>query len=340
MEIFKNLNKASAKVVNDGKPKKICMLASGGDAPGMNACMEAIFNYATRFGWEVWVSISGYNGLLNGNVVRATREKCTNISHMAGCVYKCGRSKEFYTEQGTIKVGNAIKQHGFDALIVLGGNGSLMGLERLVKLTGINAIGIPCTVDNDCHYTNNAIGYASAVEAIVRYIDQIKPTMLTCDRHFMIEVMGKGCSNLATMVGVAGFANLIDRSEQRLSVQQIADTFNHQTKRGNTSCMAIIEEYREDANNLVKAVQEASGPEVRFERAYYYQRGTNPAARDRFLAATYGVLAVDLIRAGKFGVAIGRLNDKYITPTLREANSAKSTFDPAVYSLIDKISNW
>ena len=322
------------------KTKKICMLVSGGDAPGMNACMEAIFNYATRLGWEVWIARKGYQGLLDENLVLATPDICRNISHITGCVFKTSRSKEFATDEGKIKAGEIIKKHGFDATIIIGGNGSLAGAERLKKLTKANVIGIPATVDNDCYFTDNSIGFSSAVENIVRYVDMVKPVMQTCDRSFLFEVMGKGCSELAINAGIASFANLVDRSEKRFSVEQIAKLFNEQKSLGNTTCMAIIEENREGADNLLKDVQDLTGPEIRFERGYYYQRGMAPTARDRFLAIHYGVMAVDCIKDGKFGVAVGRLGGELKTWKLEDANKAKPKFKPADYALIDKIANW
>jgi len=320
--------------------KKICMLASGGDAQGMNACMESIFNYAASLGWEVWVSPYGYDGLVRDEVMLATRERCTNISHLAGCVYKCSRSPEFKTDDGKKKAAETCRRHAFDAVIAIGGNGTLAGLENFTKATGINVIGIPATVDNDCYYTNNALGFSSAVEAVVRYIDQIKPTMQTNERNFLLEVMGKGSSEIAISAGIAGFANLVDRSESRFTVGQIAEIFNTQRQKGNKSCMALLEEHRSDTSSLLDNIKAATEGEVRFERAYYYQRGAAPSARDRFLGAHYGVMAVDLVRDGKFGVAVGMLNDYLITVKLEEANKAKPKFNSVNYNLLNKISNW
>lgn len=321
--------------------KKVCILASGGDAPGMNACIEAFFNYASHLGWEVFVAQRGYDGLIHNDIVRATREQCNNISHITGCVYKCSRAPEFRTDEGKKKAAQNLKAHGFDALVVIGGNGSLAGLENFVKLTGVNAVGIPATVDNDCYYTNNALGFSSAIEGIVQYIDKIKPTMQTNDRSFMLEVMGKGCSELAINAGISGFANLIDRSENRLTPQQIGNFFNEQRKLGNKSCMAIIEEHRADADTtFLKEVQAVAGKDIRFERGYYYQRGATPSARDRFLGAHYGVKAVDVIAQGTFGVALGMINGEVRVFSLAEANNAKPLFNTRNSGIIEKITSY
>ena len=316
------------------------MLASGGDAPGMNACMEAVFNYGMQLGFEVWVARMGYDGILNEHLVLATRDKCNGISHLAGCVYRCGRSTAFNSVSGTRKAIEVLRKHAFDALVVLGGDGSLRGLERL-KQAGINVIGVPATVDNDCYYTKNALGYASAVEAVVQYVDRIKPTMQTNERSFMVQVMGKGCSDLALTSAVACFANFVDRSEKRYTAAQVSDLFNSQREKGNTSCIGIVEENRKDLDTFLEGIKIRSHDgKVRLDQGYYYQRGAVPSFRDRLLAAQYGIKAVDLIKEGKYGVAIGREFGETIAVPLEEANRAKPRDNSADYSIINKISNW
>jgi len=316
------------------------MVASGGDAPGMNACMEAIFNYGMQQNMDIWVSIMGYEGILSENFVRATRDKCNGISHLAGCVYRCGRSSVFATPNGFKKATEVLKKHAFDALIVLGGDGSMRGLHRLSE-AGFNVIGIPATVDNDCYFTSNALGFASAVEAIVQYVDRIKPTMQTNERSFMVQVMGKGCSDLALTSAVACFANFVDRSEKRYTAAQVSDLFNSQRERGNTSCIGIIEENRKDLPTFLEGIKIRSHDnKVRLDQGYYYQRGAVPSFRDRLLAAHYGIKAVDLVSEGKYGVAIGIVFDEVITIPLYEAIRAKPMYNDANYSIINKISNW
>jgi len=320
--------------------KKILMLASGGDAPGMNACMEAIFNYSMQQGFEVWVARMGYDGILDEKFEQATRDMCNGISHLAGCVYRCGRSTVFATPSGTRKAVEVIRKHNFDALVVMGGDGSLRGLERL-RQSGVNVIGIPATVDNDCYYTNNALGFASAVEAIVQYVDRIKPTMQTNERSFMVQVMGKGCSDLALTSAVACFANFVDRSEKRYTAAQVSDLFTSQRAKGNTSCIGIVEEKRKDLETFLEGIKiRAHDNKVRLDQGYYYQRGAVPSFRDRWLAAHYGIKAVDLIKDGQFGVAIGMVFDEIIVTPLQEAVAAKPRINDATYSIINKISNW
>jgi 6-phosphofructokinase 1 len=320
--------------------KKICMLASGGDAPGMNACMEAIFNYSVQRGIDVWVARMGYDGILNEHFERATRDMCSGISHLAGCVYRCGRSPEFGTPAGTKKGVENLKKHNFDALIVIGGDGSLRALER-IKQAGINVIGIPASVDNDCYFTSNSLGFASAAEAITQYVDRIKPTMLTNERSFMVNVFGKGCSELAVTTAVSCFANFVDRSEKRLTAAYVSDLFNAQRAKGNCTCIGMVEEKRKDLETFLEGIKMRSPDnKVRLDRGEYYQRGAVPCCRDRILAAHYGVKAVDLIIQGTYGVVIGMNFDEIITQPLEEANRVKPQFNETLYNLISKISNW
>jgi len=320
--------------------KKILMLASGGDAPGMNACMEAVFNYSLQVGFEVWVARMGYDGILNEQFELASRDMCNGISHLAGCVYRCGRSSAFNSPAGTRTAVEVINRHKFDAVVVLGGDGSLRGLDRL-RQSGINVIGIPATVDNDCYFTNNALGFASAVEAIVQYVDRIKPTMQTNERSFMVQVMGKGCSDLALTSAVACFANFVDRSEKRYSAAQVSNLFNTQREKGNTSCIGIVEEKRKDLDAFLDGIKaRAHDNKVRLDQGYYYQRGAVPSFRDRLLAAHYGIKAVDLIMEGQFGVCIGMVHDEIVVFPLQDAINAKPRDNQAVYSIINKISNW
>jgi 6-phosphofructokinase 1 len=320
-------------------PGKICIVVSGGDAPGMNACVEAIFNYAMHLGMQVHVAIAGYQGLVNNVIVEATREKCNNISHQAGCVYRCARCPEFKTAEGFNAAMNTIISHAFDALVVIGGNGTLMGLEAL-KRAGINVIGIPATIDNDVFFTKNSLGFSSACEAIVQELDMVKATMGTHERNFLVTVMGRHCNELALKTGVASFANMIDIEERRHAPVEIAKLFVEQRAKGNMSCMTLLQENRPDAATLhgeVKAL--AQDGNLREDVLGYFQRGAPPSCHDRFLGAHYGVIAVDHIKNRKFGVVIGQINDEFVSVNLETANRATHKFDKANFDLIGKISN-
>jgi 6-phosphofructokinase 1 len=321
------------------KPKKLCMVASGGDAPGMNACMEAMFNYATHLGYEMYVAIKGYDGLVKNNIVRATREKCNGISHISGCVFRCGRSPEFATTEGFARAIDTVKKHDFAALIVIGGNGTFKGISSLKK-AGINVIGIPATIDNDVFFTRNSLGFSSACEAITQNIDMIKATMQTNERNYIVQVMGRDCSEIALNVGVASFANVIDISENRHSPQYVADMFIRQREKGNMSCLCITQENRPYGDAFLEQVQQAAGDKgIRLDHLGYFQRGATPSCRDRYLGASYGVMAIHLVIQNTWGVVIGLINDEFRTMDIDAANRVKPKFNMANYGLINKIAN-
>ena len=325
--------------------KKICVLASGGDAAGMNACIEAIFNYATQLKWGVFVSPRGYDGLVKGQVIKATRENCTNISHITGFVFSSGRSKEFSESEGVAKAVNTVKKNGFDAVIVLGGNGSFMGASTL-KHAGVPVIAIPATIDNDVYFTCNSLGYSSTCEAVVAMIDNLKGTMRSNNRNHIVQLMGRHCSDIALKTGIATFANIVDTSENRYSPEQVAQIFKAQNKAGASSCMMIMQERKSDnavseafeSATFLQQVQIAADDEtIRTNTLGYLQRGATPSCRDRYLAVNYGILAVDLVRDGTLGMAIGMVDDKFHVMDIDEANAVTVKRDKGRYEILDRI---
>lgn len=309
--------------------KKICVLASGGDAPGMNACVESVFHNATARGYTIYGAIAGYNGLVKDDIVFLTRDchpekkyaVATNIGHLSGCVLNCGRSEEFTTQAGFNKALAVIKKHRFDALVILGGNGSLNGAERLTK-AGIPTIAIPATIDNDVAFTGNSLGFSSAMEECVRLIDNLSATMQTNDRDHIVQLMGRYCSDLAVMVGAATFATIVDTIDARHSPAEVAEIFKLSRSRGRTSNLMVMQEKKnidvateamETASYLQELAQLTGETHVRMTTLGHLQRGAAPSGRDRWLASFYGERAVNSISANQFGVAIGMVRDYFIS---------------------------
>ena len=307
--------------------RKICVLASGGDAPVMNACVEAVFNRASASGIEVWAAIMGFDGLVRDKVVKITPQTVRGASCMSGCVYKCGRSPEFTTEQGFAAALGNIKKHGFECIIVIGGNGSFMGLGRL-KSVGVPVIGIPGTVDNDVFFTKHNLGFSSACESAVALIDVLKSTMLTNNRDHVVQLMGRYCSDLAQTVGIATFADVIDTNDHRHTPGEVAEIFKQQHAAGVESCTMILQEYKKvdavaealESAKFLKALSAATNDNsLRMNTLGYLQRGANPSARDRWLGSNYGALAVDLAARRQYGVAVGLIKDEFAVIELDEA---------------------
>ena len=293
--------------------QKICVLASGGDAPGMNTCMEAIFQHASKIGFSVYAAIDGFDGLIDGNFVQLTPMNAVGISHQSGCVFRCGRSKRLMTKAGFTRAIKNFKKQNFTVLICIGGNGSYIGLGRC-KHAGINTIFIPATIDNDVEYTEHCLGFSSACEDAVLQIDKLKNTMLTSSRDFVVQVMGRNCNKLSQHIGEATFADIIDMEDHRHTPKQIADIFSHNRKMGKTSNFVLYQEKKSethftesmDSINFVKQIADAMGDNnIRLCTFGYLQRGATPTCQDRYLAVAYGKAAVESIEKKNFGVCIG-----------------------------------
>lgn len=305
--------------------KKICILASGGDAPGMNACVESVFLSASRHGFETYGAIAGYHGLVKNEIIRLAPANATNISHLTGCVLKCGRSEEFTTPAGFDTALATIRGHGFVCVVVLGGNGSMRGAQKL-HASGIPVVFIPATIDNDVSFSKECLGFSSAAEESVRLVDNLNGTMQTNNRDHVVQVMGWDCPDLANFVGLATFADIVDTNAGRHSPNQVAEVFNNNRKNGKTSNLMIMQEKRstdivaeaQDTVNYLGTLTRAVGiGRVRMTTLGHLQRGAVPSARDRWLGNLYGEKAASLIHGGKTGLCITLAGDKITTVNIK-----------------------
>ncbi|MCL2755705.1 MAG: 6-phosphofructokinase [Firmicutes bacterium] len=299
--------------------KKICILASGGDAPGMNACVESVFRFASSRGWQVFGAVGGYDGLVNERIIALVRENATGVGQLTGCFLKAGRSEAFMTVAGQKKAKEVVAKFGFDVVIVLGGNGSFRGAEKLVAQS-VNVIGVPSTVDNDVYFTCDSLGFSSAVEESVRLVDMLNGTMQTNDRDHVVQMMGWYEKGLTQMVGEATFADIIDTKDNRHTPKQVIDIFSRNRVNGQLSNLMLMQEKRKGSIDAVAEAYEAvnylqdltrlsSGSSIRLNTLGHLQRGAPPSARDRWLGHHYGKKAVELIESGQFGVAVGLVRD-------------------------------
>ena len=296
---------------------KICVLASGGDAPGMNAFFEAVYLYGTAKGLEVYAAIDGYNGLIDNKIVKMTPENSIGISARGGCVFKCGRCPRVMEHEGfAIAVAN-IKKNRFTTIIVAGGNGSLIGARRF-KNAGVNVIFVPVTIDNDVDTTNQSLGFSSACESSVKMIDMLKNTMETSNRDHVVQLMGRSSNALAVTVGTATFADLVDMEGARHTPEQVAEVFLRNRRAGKMSNMLIMQErkgkdFTEDilfGVNFVKQLCVACKDDnIRITTLGYLQRGAETSCRDRFLAVMYARAAVESILVNQFGVGVAMVNE-------------------------------
>ncbi|HRN49931.1 MAG TPA: 6-phosphofructokinase [Anaerolineales bacterium] len=286
--------------------KRIAVLTSGGDAPGMNTCIRAVVRTALYNGCDVFGIRDGYEGLLRNDMALLEAREVGGIIQRGGTILGTARSDEFRTEAGQAKGMQILKSHNIDALVVIGGDGSMRGARALVKL-GLPVVGVPATIDNDMWGTNMAIGVDTALNTISDAIDKLRDTASSHRRAFLIETMGRNCGYLAVMAGVIGGAEVVLIPEAPVTIEEVAAKVEDAYKRGKTHSIVIVSE---GANvlttELASALEQMDvGFSTRITILGHIQRGGRPTAFDRLLASRMGVTAVDALLAGQTDVMMG-----------------------------------
>ena len=296
---------------------KVGILTSGGDAPGMNAFISKFTTLATAVGFEVIAFKFGYQGLIDNSTKPLTREDVSNIAHLGGSNIKSTRSSEFLTKQGFKRAIQNIKLNEIDCLVVLGGDGTLRGAKEL-SAAGIKVIYIPATIDNDLSYTDQTLGFDSAVNAAVDAIDKIKQTMLSLNRIFICEVMGRHCPDIAISSAIATDATILITEAKNFSFKETISKIKEAIESGEEAPSIVIRENILDVFELAKKIQNELDIETRACRIGYVQRGTSPSVMDRILARKFAQAVLDLISSKKFNRAVGQVKNKIITKNLTE----------------------
>uniref|UniRef100_A0A6A7G7H5 6-phosphofructokinase n=2 Tax=Hirondellea gigas TaxID=1518452 RepID=A0A6A7G7H5_9CRUS len=300
--------------------KKIAILTSGGDSPGMNSAVRAIVNTAFKKGLEPYLVYEGYLGLTNGNFKKAEKSDVKLIGSLGGTVIYSARFPEFKKVEVRKKAIEKLKEEGIDALVTIGGDGSYIGASKLTEM-GIKTIGLPGTIDNDIASTDYTIGFHTALDTIVRSIDQIRETTESHNRATIVEVMGRFCGDLAIHAAIATGAQVLSTSERKLTEEEIIKESQKARKEGNRSIIIIVSEYLYDVNALAKKIEAETNIETRATILGYPQRGGRPTAEDRILAGRMGAFAVEKLIEGETGVAVNIVNNKLTTKDIMEVVS-------------------
>jgi 6-phosphofructokinase 1 len=286
--------------------KRIGVLTSGGDAPGMNPCIRAVARTALFNGCEVYGVREGFLGLVNGDLGPLDAREVGGIIQRGGTMLGTARCEEFREPAGQQKAIDQIKKAGIDALVVIGGDGSMRGARALVS-HGIQVVGIPASIDNDIWGTNMAIGVDTALNTISDAVDKLRDTASSHRRAFIIETMGRNCGYLAVMAGVIGGAEVVLIPEEEVSIQQVATAVESAHKRGKTHSILIVAEgasvKAQDLANALEALK--VGFSTRVTILGHIQRGGRPSAFDRLIASRMGVKAVDALLAGQTDIMLG-----------------------------------
>ena len=321
----------------------IGVLTSGGDAPGMNACIRAVTRAAISKGWKVKGIYRGYAGLIENEIVDLTTESVSNTIQRGGTILKSARSKEFTTPEGRAKAYENIKAQGIDALVVIGGNGSLAGALTFAKEYDVTCIGLPGTIDNDLYGTDYTIGYDTALNTIVECVDKIRDTATSHNRIFFVEVMGRDAGFLAQNSAIACGAEAAIIPEDNSNIDQLEQFIGHGIRKSKNSSIVLVSESPKVGNGGAqyyadRVGKEYPGYEVRVSILGHLQRGGSPSAYDRILASRLGVASIVALDEGQRNVMVGIQNDKIVYVPFSRAIKMDKPIDKELINVLGVLS--
>ncbi|HZJ82625.1 MAG TPA: 6-phosphofructokinase [Clostridia bacterium] len=312
--------------------KTIGLLTSGGDAPGMNAAIRAIVRTAIYNDMKVIGIRRGFNGLIYGDLEDMTISSVGDTIHRGGTILYTDRSEEFKTPEGQKKAFNLVEIFGLDGLIVIGGDGSFRGAHDLSRM-GIPTLGIPATIDNDISCTDFSIGFDTATNTIVDTINKIRDTITSHQRANVIEVMGRGCGDIALYAGLAGGAEHIIVPEIPFNINELCKRLIQGRDRGKTSHIIMLSEGIVEVNKLCDDIKEKTGIDTRSTVLGHIQRGGNPSVFDRILASKMGFYATNLLKKGIGDRVVSIRNNQIVDIDIEEALSMEKEFDMDMFEL-------
>ena len=313
--------------------RTIGVLTSGGDAPGMNAAIRAVVRRALAKGLKVRGIRRGYHGLLKEEIIDMSARYVSDIIERGGTVLQTARCKTMRTEEGQQKAAAICKKYGIDGLVVIGGDGSFAGAQKLANL-GVNTIGIPGTIDLDIACTDYTIGFDTAVNTAMEAIDKVRDTSTSHERCSVIEVMGRDAGYLALWCGIANGAEKILMPEEKdYDEKALIKDILENKKRGKKNYIIINAEGVGDSINMAKRIEDATGIETRATILGHMQRGGSPTCKDRVYASTMGAMAVDLLCQGKTNRVVGYKNGQFIDFDIEEALAMKKTIPAYQYDV-------
>ena len=316
--------------------KRIAVLTSGGDAPGMNAAIRAVARTGISKGWEVFGVRQGYAGAIGNSIIPLGARDVGGIIQIGGTMLGSARCPEFKTEEGRNQAIRNFNRRGIEALVVIGGNGSQTGSNALCEM-GFPVVGIASTIDNDLYGSEISIGVDTALNVALEAIDRLKVTASSHQRAFLVEVMGRDCGYLALMSGIAGGAEAVVIPEKEINPAKVADDLLAAYERGKAHAIVVVAEgAKYNADKMVEYFDqhaEELGFELRATRLGHIQRGGEPTAFDRILGTRFGAAATDALERGETGVLVGLNGGKITTTPYSEVIGNKKTLDPEMLEL-------
>lgn len=301
------------------KLKKIGLLTSGGDGPGMNAAIRAVVRSALSNGMQVDGIMRGYEGILHEEIIPLNHRSVSNIISRGGTILKTARSKEFGTDEGKARAAKILRKYKIDALVVVGGDGSYKGAAKLYEKHDIPTIGLPGTIDNDLNGTDQTIGCFTAVNTALDAIDKIRDTAHSMERVFIIEVMGNKSGYIAVEVALGAGAEDVIVPERKFDYESMCRNIKNGNKKGKVSWVVVVAEGAGKAHEIANTITTMTRLETRFVVLGHVQRGGTPTGQDRIMATRLGAAGVELLCKGIYGKAVGIVQDELNIIDLKDA---------------------
>ncbi|MBQ4815246.1 6-phosphofructokinase [Bacillus pumilus] len=317
--------------------KRIGVLTSGGDSPGMNAAVRAVVRKAIYHNVEVYGIYNGYSGLINGKIEKLEIGSVGDIIHRGGTKLYTARCPEFKTVEGREKGIENLKKFGIEGLVVIGGDGSFMGAKKLTEL-GFPCVGVPGTIDNDIPGTDFTIGFDTALNTVIDAIDKIRDTATSHERTYVVEVMGRHAGDIALWSGLAGGAESILIPEADYDMDEIIARLRRGHERGKKHSIIIVAEGVGSGVEFGKRIEEETNLDTRVSVLGHIQRGGSPSAFDRVLASRLGAYAVELLLEGKGGRCVGIQSNELVHHDILDILDKKHTVDQNMYRLSQELS--
>ncbi|GAA0357252.1 6-phosphofructokinase [Alkalibacterium iburiense] len=319
--------------------KRIGVLTSGGDAPGMNAAIRAVVRKSLHEGMEVYGINYGFAGLVAGDIRKLSRRDVGDMIQRGGTFLYSARYPQFATEEGQLKAIEQMKRFGIEGLVVIGGDGSYRGAYALTK-HGFPCVGLPGTIDNDIPGTDYTIGFDTAINTVLEALDRIRDTATSHVRTFVIEVMGRDAGDIALWTGVASGAEQIIIPEKGFDITQVAENIREGREKGKKHTIIVLAEGVMNGHEFAEKLDAIDNFHVRVSTLGHVQRGGSPTARDRVLASQFGAKAVDLLKQGKGGLCLGIVKEEIIAHDIIDTlDNMKHTPNLDLYTLNEEISN-
>ncbi|MBO0358137.1 6-phosphofructokinase [Hymenobacter sp. BT186] len=321
--------------------KRIAVFTSGGDSPGMNACIRAVVRTAVYHGIEVYGIMRGYSGMIKGEFVRLDSASVANTIQKGGTILKSARSQKFLTKEGRQQAFDQLVNNGIEGLVAIGGNGTFTGATIFEQEFGIPTVGAPGTIDNDLYGTDYTIGYDTAVNTALEAIDKIRDTADSHDRCFFVEVMGRDSGYIAIPCAIGGGAEIVMVPETQMSTESVIETLQSSWQRSKTSFIVIVAEGEVEGNAQIVAqrVKEAIPQlDTRVTVIGHIQRGGSPSAADRMLASQIGIAAVEGLLNGMRNVMAGIVNRQLVYTPFNDTIHKKKLINQSFMRMVEILS--